>query len=336
MKRSVREIASLVGGEVAGDGDIRISNVNGIKEALEGEIAFLSNPLYKQLLSETAASAVITSRDISFPSKTLIKTDEPSIAFSKVIALFREEQKLSFSGIDKTAQITKEAKIGRDIAIGAHVVIERNVSVGDNSVIYPNVYIGRDTTIGKNAVIYPNVTIRENSIIGDNVIVHCGTVIGSDGFGFVKVGEVYQKIPQLGVVVIEDNVEIGANVCIDRARFGKTIIGKGTKIDNLVQIAHNVRIGENCIVVSQVGISGSSKLGKNVILAGQVGVVGHIEIGDNVVVGAQSGVNKSVPTGSIVLGSPAKSIMEEKRIIASIKKLPELLRTVKRLKDKVL
>lgn len=335
MKKTLKEIAFLIGGEIIGDENIQISSVNGIREAREGEITFLANPLYRPLLDQTKASAIITSKEIEAAPRAIIRTDNPSLAFSKVISIFQNQQKKEPpKGIDPTALIGEDVTVGKDVSILAYVVIEEGSSIGEAATVYPHVYIGRNTKIGTNTKIYPNVSIRENSVIGNNVIIHSGTVIGSDGFGFVKVGGLHQKIPQTGSVVIEDDVEIGSNVSIDRARFGKTVIGKGTKIDNLVQIAHNVKIGPNSIIVGQAGISGSAILGKDVILAGQVGVVGHVEIGDNVIVAAQSGVTKSIPADSIVLGSPAKPISEEKKILACIRRLPELFKAVKELKDR--
>ncbi len=337
MKKTLKEIADEIGGEVIGDANVEVNSVNGIREAQEGDITFLANSLYRPLINTTRASAVITSKDVTSESKPVIHADNPSAAFTRVIAMFNTKQESSVpKGIHKSSLIGKDVKLGKDVAIGAFVVIEDGSELGDNSVIFPHVYIGANTGIGANARIYPNVTIRENAVIGANVIIHANSVIGSDGFGYVQVGSSHEKIPQTGVVVIEDDVEIGSNVSIDRARFGQTVIGKGTKIDNLVQIAHNVRIGANSIVVAQAGISGSSRLGNNVILAGQSGIVGHVELGDNVIVGAQAGVTKSVPKNTILLGSPANPISQQKRIFASLSRLPELFKVVKMLKDKVL
>jgi UDP-3-O-[3-hydroxymyristoyl] glucosamine N-acyltransferase len=338
MKKSIREIALLVGGEVVGDEGIQISSVNGIRDARQGEITFLANPMYKPLMNTTKASAIITSKEITAAEKTIIRTDDPSDAFTKVVALFSGNRDACSipPGIHRTAVIGKNVKLGTDVAIGAFVVIEDNSEIGDGAVVFPHVYIGKDCKIGSHSKIYASVTIRENSVIGGRVIIHSNTVIGSDGFGYVQVKGAYQKIPQTGIVWIEDDVEIGSNVSIDRARFGKTFIGKGTKIDNLVQIAHNVYIGENSIIVSQAGISGSSRLGKNVILAGQAGIVGHIELGDNVIVAAQSGVSKSVPANSVVLGSPANPMAEQKKIFALLHRLPELFKAIRELKDKIL
>ncbi len=331
---TLKEIARLVGGEISGDPDIVITGVAGIKEAGEGEITFLSNPKYLSHLDETSASAVITSKDVR-SGKNLVHVSNPSQAFTAVLSAFAPPRSAAPAGIHPSAVIDASARLEKPVSVGAHVVIEAETSVGAGSSIGANVFIGARCIIGKNAVIYPNVTVREETEIGDNVIIHSGTVIGSYGFGYETVDGVHLKIPQVGSVKIEDDVEIGANVCIDRGRFQKTWIKKGTKIDNLVQIAHNVVVGPNCLLVSQCGISGSSELGKNVILAGQVGVVGHVTLGDDVIVGAQAGVTKSVPEKSVILGSPAKPISEQKKIIALISRLPELFHELAQLKKKV-
>jgi UDP-3-O-[3-hydroxymyristoyl] glucosamine N-acyltransferase len=339
MRKSLKDIALLIGGEVVGDESVEIRNVNGIREAQEGDITFLANPLYKPLISITKASAIITSRDINSAKKPIIRTEDPSAAFTKVISLFagdRGKGSGACAGIHDSAIIGRDVKIGRDVYIAEFVVIKDASEISDGVALHPHVYIGDNTKIGKGSKIYPSVTIREGSVIGERVIIHSNSVIGSDGFGYVQVNKAHQKIPQTGIVVIEDDVEVGSNVSIDRARFGKTLIGKGTKIDNLVQIAHNVSVGANSIIVAQAGVSGSSRLGSNVVLAGQAGIVGHIELGDNVIVGAQAGVTKSVPANTVVLGSPANPITEQKKIFACIHKLPGLFKTVKELKDKIL
>jgi UDP-3-O-[3-hydroxymyristoyl] glucosamine N-acyltransferase len=337
MKKSLKEISLLIGGEIIGEENTQISSVNGIREAQEGDITFLANALYRPLINTTKASAIITSKEISSAPKPIIRTDDPSMAFSKVISLFQGSVTDSVPfGISKNAVIGKDAKLGKNASISDFVVIESGVEIGDNVIIHPHVYIGRNSKIGKDVKLYSGVSVREECIIGDRVIIHSNSVIGSDGFGYINVNGCYKKIPQTGTVCIGDDVEIGSNVSIDRARFGKTVIGKGTKIDNLVQIAHNVSIGDNTVIVSQTGISGSARIGSNVILAGQSGIVGHIEVGDNVIVGAQAGITKSVPAGSIMLGSPANSMSEQKRIFACLNKLPELFKTVKMLKDKIL
>lgn len=335
MRKTLKEIAEHINGEVVGDGDIVITGVCGIKEAGPGDITFLANPKYAALMETTKASAIIISRDVKQPDKPIIRIDNPSLAFVSVVSMAAPGGLIRPRGIHSSAVLGKNVKLGSNAAIGAYAVIEDNVSIGDDSVIYPNCYIGHHSSIGSQCLVYSHVSVREWVKIGNRVIIHSGTVIGSDGFGFVNVEGVHQKIPQIGTVVIEDDVEIGANVTIDRARFDKTVIGKGTKIDNLVQIAHNVVIGENSIIVAQAGISGSTRIGNAVILAGQVGIVGHISVGDGAVVAAQSGVSKSVPAGAMVWGSPAKPMNAAKKINACVQKLPALFDTISELKKRV-
>lgn len=335
MKKTLAEIAKLIDGEVVGDPNVVITGICGIKEAKEGDITFVANSKYYPLMNQTRASAIITSREVKNASKPIIRTDNPSLAFAKMVSLFAPNEVQYPKGIHSSAIIGKDVKLGENVAIHAYVVIEDKAEIGDNTIIYPFVYIGHYTKIGANCLIYPHVSIRERVSIGNRVCIHSGTVIGSDGFGFATVKGVHHKIPQIGTVVIEDDVEIGANVTIDRARFGRTFIGKGTKIDNLVQIAHNVEIGENSIIVAQTGISGSTIIGKGVTLAGQSGIVGHITIGDNAIVAAQAGVTKSVPPNTCVSGYPAKPHHIAKRINACVQRLPKLFEIVKELKLKV-
>lgn len=331
MARTLKEIAALVKGELIGDGNTVIKGVAGIEDAGEGEITFLANPRYAAFLDRTAASAVITGRDARPGAKAIIRTDNPSLAFTQVVSFVVPRQEKSLSGIHPAAVVGKGAKLGRDVALGPCAVIDDGAVIGDRTVIHAGCYIGAGTVIGADGLVYPGVSIRERIEIGDRVIIHSGTVIGSDGFGFVTVGGVHHKIPQTGTVVIGDDVEIGANVTIDRARFDHTSIGSGTKIDNLVHIAHNVEIGKNCLIVAQVGISGSTAIGDNVILAGQVGIVGHVKIGDNSIVMAKSGVSKSLPAGSVVWGSPCQPAQEQKKMIVLMRNLPELFDRVKEL-----
>ncbi len=335
MAKTLKEIAEFIGGEIAGDASIAVSGVAGIQEACEGDITFLANPKYLPFLHKTKASAVIVSRDIAEADKPLIRTDNPSWAFSKVVSFLNPEPQKHFKGIHESAVISKKAKLGKNLAIGPFAVIEEGCSIGDNTVIYPHCFLGRDCSLGADTLVYSNVSIRENCSIGNRVIIHCGAVIGSDGFGFVTIDGVHHKIPQVGKVVVEDDVEIGANVTIDRARFDKTVIGQGTKIDNLVQIAHNVRIGKNCLIVANSAIAGSATIGDNVILAGQSGVAGHVTIGDNSVVMGQSGVTKSFPAGSIVLGMPARPAGEAKKAAAYAANLPKLFDSLKEIKEKI-
>ncbi|MCX5707088.1 MAG: UDP-3-O-(3-hydroxymyristoyl)glucosamine N-acyltransferase [Candidatus Omnitrophica bacterium] len=335
MRKTLRELAQLVGGEVVGDENIVITGASGIKEACQGDITFLANPKYSPLLTTTGASAVITSRDASSPTKAIIRVENPSLAFAKVISLIAPDDIKHPKGIHPTAVLGKNVKLGCDVALGPYVVVDDDVWIGDKTIIYSGSFIGKSSKIGDSVLIYPNVSIRERITIGNRVIIHSGAVIGSDGFGFVTAENKHYKIPQVGVVEICDDVEIGANVTIDRARFDKTVVGKGTKIDNLVHIAHNVIIQENCFIVAQVGISGSTVIGNNVILAGQAGLVGHITIGDNAVVTAQSGVSKSVPANTMVSGYPARPFMTSQRINACIQNLPKLFNLVKELKNKI-
>jgi UDP-3-O-[3-hydroxymyristoyl] glucosamine N-acyltransferase len=335
MRKTLKEIAEFIDGEIVGNANIVITGVSGIKEAADGDITFLANPKYSPLIEKTRASAIITSRDVESAPKPIIRTENPSLAFAKMISLVAPNEARHIKGIHPSAILGKDVLLGSDVAVGPYVVIEDNVSIADKAIIYSGCFIGHHTKIGSQTLIYPNVSIRERITIGRRVIIHSGTVIGSDGFGFATVEGLHQKIPQIGTVEIGDDVEIGANVTIDRARFDKTVIGRGTKIDNLVQIAHNVVIGEDSIIVAQVGISGSTAIGKNVILAGQVGIVGHIAIGDNAVVMAQSGVSKSIPSGTAVWGYPARPADEAKRINAHVHNLPKLHDSVAELKKRI-
>ncbi|MBU3911431.1 MAG: UDP-3-O-(3-hydroxymyristoyl)glucosamine N-acyltransferase [Candidatus Omnitrophica bacterium] len=335
MKKTLQEIAAMINGEVVGDKDIVVTGVCGIKEAQEGDITFIANSRYLSLMNHTKASAIITSKDVKQAPKPIIRTDNPSIAFAKMVSLLAPNEVKRPKGIHPTAVVGDKVKVGRNVAIGPHVVIEDNVEIKENTILYAGAYVGHHTRIGKDCLIYPYVIIRERIVIGNRVVIHGGTVIGSDGFGFSTVMGVHRRIPQIGNVIIEDDVEIGANVTIDRARFDKTLIKKGTKIDNLVQIAHNVIIGEHSIIVAQSGISGSTTIGKNVTLAGQSGVIGHITIGDNAVVAAQAGVTKSIPPKSCVSGYPAQPHRMAKRINACVQNLPEFYKRIKALEEEL-
>ncbi len=335
MQKTLKEIAKLIGGRVIGDGDVLITGASGIREATEGEITFLSNPKYSSLMDKTGASSIVTSTEAQKTNKPIILTDNPSLAFIKIISMFTPEEVGHPRSIDFTTVMGKNVTLGHNVAIGAYSVIGDDVVIGDNAIIYAGCYIGHHTKIGVGTLIYPHVSIRERINIGSRVIIHSGTVIGSDGFGFATIKGAHHKIPQVGTVEIGDDVEIGANVTIDRARFDKTVIGCGTKIDNLVQIAHNVVIGENSLIVAQVGISGSTIIGNNVTLGGQAGLVGHINIGDNSIVTAQSGVAKSIPADTMVSGYPARPYMTTQRVNASLQNLPKLFDLVKELKKKI-
>jgi len=335
MQKTLKEIADLVGGEISGDSNVVIKGVAGIKEAESGDITFLANPKYAPLINTTRASAIIADYDVAVVAKPVIRVKDPSLAFAKVISSFTPQELIKPSGIHPSAIIGKGVALGKNAAIGPYVVIEDEVSLGDDSIVYSGTFIGHHAKIGSGALIYPNVSIRERVLIGKNVIIHSGTVIGSDGFGFASVGGKHHKIPQIGIVEIGDDVEIGANVTIDRARFAKTVIGNGTKIDNLVQIAHNVIVGENSLIIAQAGISGSTIIGNNVIIAGQAGLVGHIKIGDGAVLAAQAGVTKSVPENTVVSGYPARKHETAIKVNACVQNLPKLYEEVKELKKKI-
>lgn len=335
INKTLADIAKLVDGEVIGNPKLKITGLSGIKEAKPGDLSFVANLKYFPLAAQTKATALLVPRNFDGKAVAVIRTENPSLAFAKIASMVIKADAYKLKGIHKTAVIAKTAKLGKNVAVGAHAVIEAGVNIAEGSTISPGCFIGHETTLGKECLVYPNVTIRERVIIGNNVIIHSGSVVGSDGFGFEKVGDVHTKIPQIGTVVVEDDVEIGANVTIDRARFDRTIIGRGTKIDNLVQIAHNVIIGENCIIVAQTGIAGSVEIKKGAILAGQSGVAGHLVIGEGVIVAAQSGVTKSIPANTMVSGFPAKPHAEAKKVNAAFQNLPRFVETIKELKLRV-
>ena len=335
MVKKLREISELVGGKLLGDGDVEIHGVAGIKEAREGEITFIANPRYLSYVNRTQASAVIIWEGIQYNGKPMVQVENPYWAWAKVVEAFSTKKKKRGKGIHSTAIIGENAKIGEDVWIQAYAFIGDNVQIGDGAVISPFVYIGDDTQIGAKTFIYPLVSIREEVKIGERVIIHSGTVIGSDGFGFAQVSDRQHKVPQIGTVIIEDDVEIGANVTIDRG-LRETVVGRGTKIDNLVQIAHNVVIGEDCVIVAQVGIAGSTEIKDRVILAGQAGVVGHITIGEDAQIAARAGISKNIPPGpNIWSGTPATLHTKELRLQASMRRLPDLINQVREMETRV-
>jgi UDP-3-O-[3-hydroxymyristoyl] glucosamine N-acyltransferase len=335
MKATLDTVARAIDGVVIGDGSIEITGVAGIREAEEGDLTFLAHPRYEPYLETTKASAIIVAENHRTTPKALILNSNPYLAFLKAVRFFQGEPARPAAGLHPSAVVAPDARIHPTASIGPNVTVEGGAEIGPGSAVMAGGYVGACCRIGTDVTVYPNVTIREGCQIGDRTIVHAGAVIGSDGFGFVRDGEVHRKLPQVGIVVVEEDVEIGSCVTIDRATTGVTLVGAGSKIDNLVQIAHNVRIGKNCLIVAQVGISGSTSVGNHVVLAGQVGVVGHIEIGDGAVVGAKSGVSKSVKSGEKVFGSPAHPLTQAKRIEASLRHLPELLQTVRRLERRI-
>lgn len=341
MKFTAQQIAQAVQGVIEGDPKTSITDFAKIEEGTAGTISFLANPKYTKYLYSTKASIVIVNEDFvpeQEVSATLIRVKDAYAAFAVLMNLYKQ-YKYPKKGIARKAKVSKSAKIGENVYVGEFAVIGDNVEIGDNVKIYPNTTIGENSKIGKDSIIYSGVNIYHETIIGENCIVHSGTVIGSDGFGFAPVNNNFMKIPQIGNVVIEDNVEIGANVAIDRATMGSTIIHKNSKIDNLVQIAHNVEIGENTVLAGQVGISGSTKLGDNIMCGGQVGIAGHITVGNGVKIAAQSGISASVKDEEILFGSPAlnarkfkTSYVHFRNLDKIVNRLNELEAEVKRLK----
>ena len=337
-------LPSLNGELLAGSPDTSIGGVASLAEAGEGEISFFGNPKYLPVLRRSRAAAVLVPR--GYPPEAfgwrpeggtpaLIAVDNPSLAFAGLVERFTPPPVADVPGVDPTAVLGRDVRLGKDVCIRPYVVIEDGVEIGDGVSIGAHGFIGAGSVVGAGSRIYPNVTIREYTRIGCRVVIHGGAVIGSDGFGFeLKEGR-HVKIPQTGIVQIDDDVEIGANAAIDRARFGRTHIGEGTKIDNLVHVAHNVVVGPHCLLVAQVGISGSTRLGKYVTLAGQVGTVGHIEIGDEAIVGAQGGVSKSVPAKAVMWGCPAEPLDKFKELHAYRGRLPKLVERVKKLEAEI-
>ena len=331
------EVVEKVGGKLDGDGGINIVGVAGIAEAEQGEISFIANPRYASEAAVTKASAVIVSEDWSADCPAaLIRTRNPDEAFAKVAMLFYTAPARPAAGVHPSAVVAADVEIGSNVSIGALCVIEAGAKIGDGTVICPQCYIGRKAVLGKDCWLYPQVSLREEVKIGNRTIVHNGTVIGSDGFGYSVDGNgVRTKIPQIGIVEIGDDVEIGTNVAIDRARFGKTRIGNGVKIDNLVQIAHNVVIGDHVVVIAQVALAGSVHIGDKVIIAGQAGVAGHLHVGAGAVIGAKAAVTKDVEPGEYVIGVPAMPAAKFKRTQAGIMLLPKLKVRVTELAERI-
>ena len=333
--RTLAELAAELDGEVVGDGSTLIRGVAGIREALPGDITFLANARYEAYVTETRASAVICSREPRFAAIPLLQVDNPYLAFQRAVRVFRPDPYRAPAGVHPSAVVSPEATLGDGVSIGAHCVIEAGARIGAGVVLLPGCYVGPLAVIGDDSFLYVNVVVREECVIGERCVLHPGVVVGSDGFGFAFDAGRYHKVPQVGNVVVGDDVEIGANTTIDRATTDSTRIGDGTKIDNLVQIGHNVKIGKHCIIVAQVGISGSTQLEDFVTLGGQSGVVGHVRIGERAMVGAQSGVTKSIPAGEVWTGYPAAPHGLWKRLTAMVQKLPQLFQRARALEERV-
>ncbi len=327
----LRELAAIIGGRIAGNSEVEITGVTGIENAKEGDITFLHDI---HDIPAVAASALIVKEEIKGLAASLLVTGNPQFAFARALEVFYSRP-YSPSGISDRAVFGSNVKIGDDVSVYPNVYIGNDVELGSRVTVSPGVFLGEGVTVGDDSFIYPNVTIREKVKIGRKVIVHSGAVIGSDGFGYVPEKGSNYKIPQVGGVIVEDEVEIGANVCIDRATIGNTIIGCGTKIDNLVQVAHNVKIGRNCIIVAQVGISGSVEIGDGAIIAGQVGVKDHVKIGAGAIVAAQAGVTGDIPAGQIYSGTPAIPHGTSLRAQSLYSKLPEYVKRIREIEKKL-
>lgn len=333
------QIALIINGKIEGDANVSVVSFGKIEEAQAGQLSFLANPKYEDFLYTTRASVIIINDafELKQPvTATLIRVPDAYTAFATLLAKYQEIMEQQLSGIQQPSYMAKTATHGKNVFIGAFAYIGENVKIGNNTKIFPNAYIGDDVTIGDNSILHPGVKIYHDCKVGSHVTIHAGTVIGSDGFGFAPQADgSFKKVPQIGNVVIEDNVEIGANATIDRGTIGSTLIKSGVKLDNLIQIAHNVEIGNSTVIAAQTGVSGSTKIGNGVMIGGQVGIVGHIQIGDGAKINAQSGVSKSLEPGKAVTGSPAYDYTAALRSQAVNRKLPELEKRVKELEELV-
>ena len=335
MQIRAQDVAAFLGGSVVGDADTLLSGIAGLNEAKTGDLSFLANPKYGPMLATTQASAVLVAEAREGIRPAQIVVANPDLAFAKLVTAFGPKPIHPAVGVHPTAVIGERVQLGANVRIGPQVVIGDDAVIGDGTVLYPQVVIGAQAQVGADCVLYAHASVRERCRLGSRVILQPGAVIGSDGFGYALQDGKHTKIPQVGIVVVEDDVEIGANTTIDRARFGKTRIGAGTKIDNLVQIAHNVETGSHCIIVAQVGIAGSTRLGNYVTLGGQAGITGHIPIGDQASVTAQSGVSKSIPPKAIMRGSPAQEFKAFQAQEVHLRRLGTTQQTVKSLEQRV-
>ena len=332
MEFTAAQIAGVLNGTVEGNPDVKVSNLSKIDEGKPGTLTFLANPKYTHYIYSTRASVILVNSDFTATQAltgTLIRVTDAYSSFATLMEMFNKAKKVN-PGISNQAFISPSAVLGKGVSVGEFSFIGKNVQLGNNVLIHPQVFIGDNVTIGDESIIYPGVRIYHECVIGKNCTLHSGVVVGSDGFGFAPLaGTSYQKIPQLGNVILEDHVEIGSNTTIDRATLGSTMIRNGVKLDNLIQVGHNAEIGENTVIAAQTGISGSTRIGKNCMIGGQVGIVGHITIADNVKIGAGSGIEASITTdGAIMLGSPAIEISKARRNFIHWRNLDEIVRKV--------
>jgi len=334
-KKTLGELAEYVNGKVLGDASITINSAATLRRAGKGDISFLANDKYAKQLGKTRASAVIVGKRTISASVPLLLTEDPYYAFMQIMVLLHGYRKHKKVGISPQAFISDKAKVGSDCHIHHQATICDRASVGDRCIVYPGVFIGQDSYLGNDCIIYPNVVIYDGCKIGNKVIINSNTAIGEDGFGYASYRGEHHKVPQVGGVMIEDNVEIGTSCAVERGTLGDTVIGKGSKLGDLVTIGHGTRIGAHCLLVAQVGVAGSTTLGHHCIVGGQVGIVGHINIGNNVMIGAQAGVINDVPDGKIVLGAPAIEASRGKRAYSMIQHLPEMRQSIKNLQNQL-
>ncbi|MDQ2721097.1 MAG: UDP-3-O-(3-hydroxymyristoyl)glucosamine N-acyltransferase [Bacteroidota bacterium] len=340
MEFTAKQIAALIDGKIEGDPDVAVSSFGKLEEATKGQLAFFANPKYEEFLYSTKASVIIVNTTLQVEKKisaTLIRVPDAYSSFAVILTEYAKMARANMTGIQQPVYISATSRTGENIFIGAFAYLGENVIIGNNVKLYPQVYIGDNVTIDDGSILYPGVIIHHDCVIGKNVSIHAGSVIGGDGFGFAPQADgSFKKVPQIGNVIVEDNVEIGANTAIDRATIGSTIIKSGAKLDNLIQIAHNVEIGDNTVIAAQSGVSGSTKIGKNVMIGGQAGIVGHLQIADGSKINAQSGVSKSIKTpNTAVTGSPAFDYSHALRSQILSRNLPELEKRIKELEQMV-
>lgn len=338
MQFTAKQIAELINGKIEGDPYVAVSSFGKLEEATEGQLAFLANPKYEDFLYTTNASIIIINESLEVEKKlkaTLIRVPDAYSSFAVILTAYSEMAKANLTGVQEPSYISLSVKIGENVFIGAFAYLGKNVVLGDNVKIYPQVFLGDNVTIGDNSVLYPGVKIHHDCVVGKSVCIHAGCVIGGDGFGYApQTDGSFKKIPQIGNVVIENNVEIGANTTIDRSTIGSTTIRCGAKLDNLIQVAHNVEIGMNTVIAAQSGISGSTKIGKNVMIGGQAGIIGHIQIAEGTKINAQSGVGKSIKTpNTSVTGSPAYDYGQAIRSQILSRNLPEIEKRIQNLEQ---
>jgi UDP-3-O-[3-hydroxymyristoyl] glucosamine N-acyltransferase len=334
MKKTLAQLAQHVGGKVKGNADIEISSVATLENATGAEISFLSNPKYTNALQTTKAGVVIIGKDTDAPVPLLI-CEDPYYAFTQIVILLHGYRQHKSSGVSPKANIAKTARIGNGCIINEPVTICDNVVIGDNAVIYPGVFIGPDVKIGDNCILYPNAVIYDGCRLGNNVIINANATIGKDGYGYAPHGGKLYKIPQVGIVVLEDDVEIGANCCIQRGAIEDTIIGTGCKLGDLIDIGHGVKIGPHCLLVGLIGIAGSTTIGHHCVIAAQVGIVGHIKIGNMVRIAAQAGVINDVPDNAAIAGTPAINALNAKRAYSMFEDLPEMKKKIRKIEKQI-